>query len=221
MSRVIDLTGRRFGRLLIVSRSSEKKRSRHARWHCACDCGNDTDVDAGNLRRGKIVSCGCHRREAVISRNTSHGLSKAPEHKVWEMMRRRCLRAQDASFQRYGGRGITIDKDWDRFERFLGDMGPRPSPTHSLDRIDNDGPYAPWNCRWATASEQSHNRRNNTRLTFQGRSLLLSDWARELGVSVNVLGARLQKGWSVERSLTTPLDLSHSQRRPTTRRRPG
>ena len=195
--------------------AAERTSGGKARWDCRCDCGATTTVDARNLRSGSIKSCGCHRRERMGKLMARHRLTKTPEYETWRQMRSRCTNPGLRGFKNYGGRGIGVCPEWDLFERFLADMGPRPSARHSIDRIDNDGPYAPWNCRWATTAQQRRNTRGNTMLTHQGRTLVLTDWAREVGISVNVLSSRLQKGWSVGRALITPLDLNQSHRRST------
>lgn len=110
-------------------------------------------------------------------------------------------------YDKYGGRGITVCERWqglDGFENFLADMGERPSDRHSIDRIDNDGPYTPKNCRWATGIEQQGNRRITRKLTYQGRTQTIREWATELGVPLYVISTRIQHGWPVERIITQP-----------------
>jgi hypothetical protein len=136
-----------------------------------------------------------------------HGLLRGgkypPTYNVWRAMRQRCLNPKKRLYHNYGGRGITVCERWNSFANFASDMGPCP-PGHTLDRIDNDGPYEPSNCRWATRSQQQRNRRNVRPLTFQGRTMLISDWAKELGIDSNTIQARIDNyGWSVERALST------------------
>lgn len=122
-------------------------------------------------------------------------------------MRRRCYDKGYTEYPRYGARGITVCDEWrDSFERFVADMGQKPSPAHSLERRDNNGPYAKWNCYWATASEQANNRRNNTLVTLQGKSQTLTQWEREIGIKHHTVMTRMGKrGWAVERALLTPV----------------
>jgi len=128
------------------------------------------------------------------------------ERDAWYHAKRRCENPNDASYSYYGGRGIVFCSQWaDSFEQFLRDMGPKPTPFHSIDRIDNDGPYSPQNCRWATSYEQSRNKRNNTWLVFKGACRPIEDWARYLGVNRSTLSMRLLLGWDVESILTTPV----------------
>lgn len=137
-------------------------------------------------------------------------------HCVWVSMKQRCHNEKSTGYHNYGGRGIKVCERWlDSFENFLADMGPRPSRQHQLDRIDNDGPYSPQNCRWATRSEQLRNTRRSCYLTFNGQTLHIIEWAARLGVEAGALRARLRRGWSVKKTLTKPLrDLSDKRYEP-------
>ena len=163
----LNLIGARCGSLTVFDEAPTRVRPRGQRaryWACRCDCGVEKDFCTGQLRSGHTRSCGCGISKAVIKRNTTHGLSHcASEYITWKSMRRRCLNpsAKDAKY--YAGRGISICAEWNSFERFLADMGRRPSPKHSIDRIDVNGNYEPGNCRWATAVEQRRNRRDAVR----------------------------------------------------------
>lgn len=138
----------------------------------------------------------------------THGMSKTPEWNVWDSMQQRCTNPRHKSYADYGGRGIRVL--WSSFEEFYADMGLRPSAKHSIDRRDVNGHYCKDNCRWATPSEQGQNKRSNRILTFNGVSQSISLWARQVGITHFTLHARLDRGWSVEKALTTPL---HTQRK--------
>ncbi len=124
----------------------------------------------------------------------------------------RCEDPSHASYQRYGARGIAVCKQWHEFETFLRDMGRRPSPKHSIDRIDNDGNYEPANCKWSTVIEQANNSRNNRVLTFRGESKTLAQWAREFNMKWDTLRCRLREGWSMERAVTEPLKVQKKRK---------
>lgn len=154
----LDLTGQRFGRLTVVG-YSHTNRNRKSVWNCHCDCGNDCQVAGERLVR-LTRSCGCLIRETTASRNTTHGQRRSKEYGSWRAMKERCHNQNSEKFADYGGRGITVCDRWRySFEAFLSDMGDKPSPRHTIDRIDNDRGYEPGNCRWATPSEQRLNQR--------------------------------------------------------------
>ena len=129
----------------------------------------------------------------------------SPERHAWEAMLQRCNNEKCPNYKNYGARGITVCERWTSFDNFLEDLGPRPTGM-SLERIQVDGNYEPSNCKWATYEEQQNNRTNNVRLTFQGRTQTLSQWAREYNLPVMGVWARIQRlGWSIEKALTTPM----------------
>jgi hypothetical protein len=204
--RLIDLSGKRFGRLTVIERGADYK-PRIPQWRCKCDCGNEKLINGSNLRLGYTTSCGCFRTETTISRFTTHGESKRPEYDIWNMMKQRCYNKKTKAFDRYGGRGITVCDRWkNSFADFLADMGPRPSPKHTIERKDNDGPYHKDNCVWATRTRQANNRQSNRRVLYLGKEMTL----REIYDTVNpcvayrTFRARIfEHGWSIDRALTT------------------
>ena len=138
-----------------------------------------------------------------------HGKFRTPEHTAWMNMKYRCNKPSTKGYERYGGRGIKVCEQWNSrlgFIAFLNDMGERPTPNHTLERIDNNGNYEPSNCRWATKQEQQNNKRNNRLIEYKGRKQSMSTWARELGLNINTLKTRLNMyHWSEERALSTPV----------------
>jgi hypothetical protein len=199
------MTGQTFGRLTVVSYLRLDKGK--TVWRCACACGTIKDVRGPSLRTGNTKSCGCLSRDTVRRRSTKHGRAKTPEYVVWLGMKQRCSNTKHIGFPQYGARGIRVCERWrDDFAAFLADMGRRPSPAHSLERINNAWDYEPGNVRWATRSEQARNKRNNVLLTLGGETLTMTDWATRLGTTAQVVWTRLNRqGWSIERALTTPV----------------
>jgi hypothetical protein len=168
MAKFEDLTGKRFGRLIVISRTENA--GKRISWNCICDCGKEKVVTTGNLK-GKTKSCGCMRAEMVTTSNITHGLSKKSEYSIWKAMISRCYRKTTSNFIHYGGRGITVCDEWkNSFEVFYSDMGDKPSEEHTLDRIDVNGNYEPFNCKWATKKEQARNRRIRSKTGVTGVS---------------------------------------------------
>jgi hypothetical protein len=133
-------------------------------------------------------------------------MGKTPIAAVWRAMIARCHNEKNGAYYRYGGRGIQVCQRWrESFEAFLADMGPRPSPKHQIDRINNDGNYEPGNCRWATVIVNSRNRSDNNRLTFNGETKTLAEWSEITGIPYGTLWKRLKDGWTAERALTESL----------------
>ena len=133
-------------------------------------------------------------------------LGRTPEYRCWQSIRDRCYNPNNRDYAMYGGRGIAVCKRWrESSAAFLADMGPKPSPEHSIDRIDNDGDYSPENCRWATPAEQARNRKSSRLLTHNGETMTVAEWAERLAIKPGTLSMRLSYGWSVEKAVTTPV----------------
>jgi hypothetical protein len=199
-----DLTGRTFGRLVVTGRAGRSATGRTL-WKCRCECGESVDLRSCNLLSGNTASCGCLHREVVGRLHRTHGKCQTDEHEIWKGMLARCLNPNHSSYPNYGGRGITVCGSWRMsFTAFLADVGSRPSPEHSLDRIDNDGNYKPGNVRWATRAEQSENRRVSQWVEFNGVRKLAGQWERDLGFGIGTISGRLRSGWSIQAALTVP-----------------
>lgn len=207
----LDLTGQTYGKLTVLYEVG--KRKYQAVWLCQCECGGRKETTTQSLRTGHTKSCGCAYEDArplYALAATTHGKKYTVEYETWKRMRSRCLSKSNPKYHRYGGRGITVSSEWDDFEVFLADMGQRPSPQHSLDRKDNDGPYCKDNCRWATPKEQASNTSKVRWLTAFGRTDSLSGWAAELKMNVSTLHGKLQRGESLDSIAAQAGYTSHS-----------
>lgn len=216
----VDLTGKEFGRLLVLHLDSIRvtpSGSKRKRWKCACECGRRVVVDGTNLSTGHTKSCGCYRVEFSTLKSTKHGFISTQEkrrfHNIWVQLRQRCENPNDAGFYKYGGRGIAVCGRWQKFENFRDDMWPTYKPNLTIERKDNNGPYSPENCIWATNLEQSNNRRSNIRICLNGKTQNLTQWARELGVNSGSVISRITRGWRAQAALTVPFRKPQCQSR--------
>ncbi len=195
----MDLTGQRFGRLVVI-KSAPNMGVENA-YHCRCDCGSLKVFRRSNIKSGHTKSCGCLGKETHFK----HGACRTRTYNSWMSAKRRCDYPEATGYRNYGGRGITMcDRWYNSYQAFLSDMGERPKE-HSIDRIDPNGNYEPDNCRWASRKTQNNNTSRSHILEFQGRKQTISQWAKEYGLVPNSLSKRLQLGWTVERALTQPL----------------
>lgn len=191
MAAFKDITGHRFGRWTVISRAPNRGRRTH--WNCRCDCGKTSSIDSNNLRTGLTVSCGCYQSELTTVRSTRHGLMTTghrKEYSAWLDAKRRCFEPSHRQFKHYGGRGITMCREWaESVEQFFKDMGPCPTGL-TLDRINNDGNYEPGNCRWTTRQIQIRNQRRSVKITHNGETLSLDEWAAKTGIPAPALRTR-------------------------------
>ena len=207
MGKINDLTGQRFGRITVVSFAGQNNH-RAAMWNCVCDCGASICVKGASLVSGHTVSCGCRRREA-LKYTREKRMSEADGHSstklfyVWQKMLRRCETPTDKCYQYYGGRGITVCREWHNWAQFKAwavSAGYQEGLT--IDRIDNGKGYCAENCRWVSMRTQNANKRNNIKLTLSDETHTIAEWAEILALPASVLYARRRLGWTTEEILT-------------------
>lgn len=209
----IDLVGKVFGRLVVVSRSDSHitpNGTLKPYWECKCSCGAAVRVRAETLRNGDTRSCGCLAKELSSINHSTHGQSKSTTYNTWRAMIERCNRKGNSHYKHYGERGITVCKDWLKYENFLRDMGTRPDGL-SIERVNNDLGYSKENCRWATAVEQSRNTTRSVLIEWDGATRNRCDWAKIIGITPEALAVRIRK-WGLNRAMTTPNQYPLSRR---------
>lgn len=198
MGNFIDLTNKKFGKLLVLSQASRAKNN-SIRWLCRCECGKEIIVQGGHLRSGHTTSCGCS--------NIKHKMTNTRIYGIWNGMINRCVNPNKSSYKYYGDRGISFCAEWKEFINFYNwaiQNGYNENLT--LDRINPDKDYSPENCRWVTLKEQANNLRTNRKLTYNNETLNISQWAEKTGLSHATITRRLDVyKWSVEKTLTTPV----------------
>ena len=209
-----EALGKRFGKLVVIEVFNVPGR-KGALAKADCDCGKKWEGAVSALRRGATKSCGCLNVES----HRTHGFSYHPLYDTWASIKGRCLNPNKDNYKHYGGRGVLFYPLWaDSPSAFIdwveSNMGPRPSPKHTIDRIDNEhGHYFPGNLRWATQEEQANNRRGNRPIEYRGRTQTLPQWCSELGLSQDRTRARLYYGWTVDEAFATPTDGKRYYRR--------
>lgn len=199
MSKLIDLTGKRFYYLTAIKRV-ENDSNNMPRWLCRCDCGKEKVIRADKLRGGEIKSCGCKRYELAAQTRPTHKMSNTPIWHAWHTLRQRCNNPNDKDYKHYGGRGIAVCKEWNEsFEAFYRDMGPTYKEGLQIDRINNNGNYEPNNCHWTTVKENINNRRNTVFVTLpNNQKILLSELAKKLNIPYSRLYMKLKRGCPIE-----------------------
>ena len=208
--KVADLTGQRFSKLVVTGRD-EFNTTTSIKWICLCDCGNTTSVSRSNLKDGRVKSCGCyhisqlkawHKAKANKANPRS---TKSLTYRSWYLMIYRCYASSGEKWDNYGGRGIAVCDEWRYdFDRFVADMGERPSKEYSLERKNNNGNYCSTNCVWATKKEQERNKRSNRLITYNNKTQCLAAWAEELGIPSRSFYNKVSvQGLSIEQVLAT------------------
>ena len=204
MGKALDLTGHRMEMATVIRYAGKDKRGRL--WWIRCDCGAEKVVTRNEIRAGQM-SCGClHIAMMKDGIGKTHGLSDSHEYVSWRAMKHRCMNPNASDYDSYGGRGITVCKEWlESFESFLSHIGPMSSPGMTVERINNaNGAYEPGNVRWATRREQGANMRINVLLTAFGMTLHLSEWARRTGIPRRTISRRVKQGMAHEKALSAP-----------------
>ena len=190
-----ELTGRRFGFLTAIERA-DKKGGRTA-WICLCDCGNKHIVTTKELLRGTTRSCGCLRRKVLSETSKTHGESKTRLYRIWADIKTRCFNKKSRNYYKYGGRGISMCREWLEYEPFKSwAVSNGYDDRLSIDRIDVNGDYEPSNCRWADNVTQANNTRRNVYLEHDGEIKTMAEWARYFGCTYSLLHNRHRKGYS-------------------------
>ena len=196
-------SGERYGRLTVVSLVSGRNAS-DRKYLCKCDCGGMKITSEDNLKRGHTKSCGClYKKIGGKSKyGTRHGESKTRLYKIWSRMIWRCEKPSYFQYSNYGGRGITVCKEWHNFNAFKEwAIENGYSDNLTIDRIDNNKGYAPSNCRWATRKEQANNRRTNRFITYDGKTKTVAEWAECFGINKNKFGAAICRGNTIDEIL--------------------
>mgnify|MGYP000935003826 CR=1 FL=1 len=209
MTALKDLTGKRFGRLVVKEKLPSRKLpsgKTQVVWLCKCDCGKKHIVSGENLKSGGVKSCGCYAKEISSKVHKKHGLSQTKLFNVWHGIKKRCLTKSDKHYKDYGGRGITICDEWKNnfiiFYNWSMKNGYKDGLT--IDRINNNGNYEPSNCRWTTLRVQANNRRSNVLVTYKGETLTLTQMARKYNISFGMLRTRLKKKIDIKTAITMP-----------------
>lgn len=199
--RITDAVGKKYGRLLVLRFACVKNENIHV--DCQCDCGKTHNARLSRLIAGRLKSCGCLAVDAIRARAKQHGMYETRIYRIWRNMLSRCRNPKYDQFHNYGGRGITVCKEWERFKNFYADIG-EPPPGMELDRKDNDAGYSKSNCRWATKSDNNNNTRRNHWVEAFGERLTLAQWSKRNNVHSSVIARRLESGWTPERAVIHP-----------------
>lgn len=194
------LIGKKYNMLTVL------KKDKPGYYICRCDCGNIRTIKTYNLTSGSTKSCGCYHKKMIAIQSTIHGLSKHPLYKTWHNMRSRCKNPNASKYKLYGGKGIKVCKEWDEnFVSFYNwAINNKWEKGLSIERLDSNKNYEPNNCIWADYKIQNNNTIQNHKLTFNGKTMNINQWAEYLNISKKMLSERIRRGWNIERALTTP-----------------
>lgn len=197
-----NLMGKQFGRLTVIGVNEPTGQGEKRMWVCRCECGNEKAIYGGSLKSGRTKSCGCIRKETARTQgkqNARHGMEGTRIYTIWGSMLKRCRCDADRAYPKYGGRGITVCPEWLVFENFYKWAIVNGYADHlSLDRKDNNGNYEPGNCHWTTRKVQGNNKGNNHKLTINGETHTIAEWADISGTKRVTIHARLNRGWDAK-----------------------
>ena len=206
MPKLIDLSQKRFGKLVAIKRVGRDQNKRPL-WLCRCDCGTEKVINGSSLRNGDTVSCGCYGREQRIKGHTKHSKTNTRLFNVWQNIKRRCYTKSNPSYKYYGALGVTVCDEWLKdFEAFRdwaysnGYDESAPKGECTIDRINPFGNYEPDNCRWVSMKVQNLNRKANRIIKYGNESHTLVEWAEKLNINYSTLLYRFRRGWSVEKA---------------------
>lgn len=205
MPKLIDLTGKRFGRLIVIKRADEKKYGQ-VTWLCKCDCGNETLVTTCSLNSQNTKSCGCYARELQRDLHKKHSSSFSPIYRIHSHMISRCYNSNVERYKNYGGRGITVCDEWQGENGFLNfykwAVENGYSDGLSIERIDVNGNYEPSNCKWITMREQKYNTTRSILITLGSETHCLAEWCELKNLNYPKVYQRIHKlKWTYERAL--------------------
>lgn len=217
MGKFKDLTGQKFGKLTVIKRVEDyvQHNDRHRiMWECKCECGNVIVVRGDDLKSGHTKSCGCLKLEHTKVINERHGLYKTRIYTIWKNIKQRCFNKKNRDYKNYGLRNILMCDEWtDKENGFMNfynwAIQNGYSDDLSIDRIDVNGNYSPFNCRWTTDIEQANNKRNNHYVTYKNKTQSLSRWCKELNLRYDTIKNRIYKGWTPEEAFEKPIKTKH------------
>jgi hypothetical protein len=200
--RVVDLTGKRFGKLRVLYETDKRTKNKNIIWLCQCDCGVIKGVSGSDLKYGNTISCGCmSSRLTAGDRTRTHGMRQTKIYNGYRAMRNRCYNVKQKSYKDYGAKGIKVCEAWKTFEGFYADMGATYRDGLTIERIDNQGNYCPENCKWIPKAEQAQNKTNINLVEYSGEIAPLMTICKKYNLNYKLIYARMRRGWDFEKAV--------------------